>query len=291
MVKSATVSNRGGGVEADRGIDAVAEELLARADPVAETFGELTRRAIDEVLDGPRTGRFDFVELEKTEKTYVGTKLEIVLRSALEFERGPQRDLEIRGEPVDVKWSMTSAWMIPPESRGEIALCIGGLRKLNEFQVGLVRCVSEHVKWPGTGGQRDKKGGLTPAGRAAMRLLVPPTLLPANFVFAMNPAVRHAAMSEPTIQRRVTRLFQEVPYTPIPRDALRTIAKTEGDPVRRVRQDAHAGDPLGGLIVLSHQSGGNAVLQALGHRPLEPGEFMAIQRSDLSSVPRSVWSG
>jgi hypothetical protein len=283
------VATRRSATGRDPGLEAVEEELLKRSGPPGETFAGLIRQAIDEVLDGPRTGRFDFFDLEKTEKTYVGTKLEILLRVALEFERGPQRDLEVAGEPVDVKWSLRSAWMIPPESRGELALCVGGLKNLTEFQVGLVRCLPKHVRWPKTGsGQRDRKGGLTPAGRAAMRILVPATSLPPNFVFAMDAGLRKAAMDEPTIQRRVARLFTALPYTRIPRDALRTVAKTEGDPLRRSRQDAHAGDPVDGLIVLSNQSGGNTVLKALGRDPLAPGDFMAIKRSDLRSVPEPV---
>jgi hypothetical protein len=275
--------------EDDPGLDAVFGDLSRRADPVEDTFGGLIRRAIDEVLDGPRTGRFDFYDLEKTEKTYVGTKLEIVLRTALDFARGPQRDLEISGEPVDVKWSMSSVWMIPPESRGEIALCLGGRRKLTEFEVGLVRCTDQNVNWPLPGrGQRDKKGTLTAAGRAAMRHIVPPAPLPPNFVAAMDPAVRAAAMSEETIQRRVTSLFKQLPYTPIPRDAVRTIAMTEGDPMRRLRQDDHAGDPLDGLIVLSRADGGNAVLAALGITPLAGEEHMAISRADLARVPEPI---
>jgi len=35
------------------------------------------RRALDEVVDGMRTGRWSVDALEKTEKTYIGTKVEI----------------------------------------------------------------------------------------------------------------------------------------------------------------------------------------------------------------------
>jgi hypothetical protein len=96
-------------------------------------------------------------------------------------------------------------------------------------------------------------------------------------------------MNQPTVQRRVTALFQAMPYTPIPRDALRTIAGTEGDPIRRSRQDSHAGDPLDGLIVLSRQWGGNNVLNGLGLAPLRVDEFMAVPRADLKLVPDTVW--
>ena len=60
-------------------LEAVTQRLEGFAGPdVVATFGHAIRQSIDEVLDGPRTGRWGFEQLEKTEKTYVGTKLEIV---------------------------------------------------------------------------------------------------------------------------------------------------------------------------------------------------------------------
>jgi len=87
-------------------------EALAGPSPAAR-FGAAIRQSIDEVLDGPRTGRWAFTQLEKTEKTYVGTKLEIVVRTSLGLEPGAVLDLDIEGEPVDIKWGMNSGWQIP----------------------------------------------------------------------------------------------------------------------------------------------------------------------------------
>ncbi|WP_035354680.1 NaeI family type II restriction endonuclease [Edaphobacter aggregans] len=42
---------------------------------------QLLRRAIDEVIDSARSNRFTLIEIEKTEKTYIGTKIEILLRN------------------------------------------------------------------------------------------------------------------------------------------------------------------------------------------------------------------
>src|SRR6478609_317671 len=111
----------------DPGLNLVAARLrkLAGPDPV-RLFGEAIRQSIDEVLDGPRTGRWDFLHLEKTEKTYVGTKIEIVVRTALGLEPGPNLDLEIEGIDVDIKWAMNSQWQIPREAVGQLCLCIGG---------------------------------------------------------------------------------------------------------------------------------------------------------------------
>jgi hypothetical protein len=73
-----------------RGLDRLKAEL-----PV------LIRQAIDEVVDAPRTGRVHSRELEKTEKTYIGTKVEILVRNFFRLPKGIL-DLTIDGMDVDV---------------------------------------------------------------------------------------------------------------------------------------------------------------------------------------------
>jgi len=269
-------------VEPDPELELVFAHLQALAGPdPAARFGPAIRQSIDEVLDGPRTGRWSFAQLEKTEKTYVGTKLEIVVRASLGLERGDLLDLDIEGHPVDIKWGMNSGWQIPEEAVGRLCLCIGGLRKLSKFQVGLVRCREEYLN---LGANRDRKTTLTAADRdAAMRFLVPPTPLPQSFVAQMDDAVRAEVMAEDTIQARVTKLFTLLPRTPIPRDAIATVARTTGDPMRRIRADTWAGDPLNGMRTLSAQYG-NAVIEALGYPRLGRGEVMSIPQSEIDGL-------
>lgn len=263
----------------DNGLQAVEAQLrtLAGPDPV-ETFGKAIRRAIDEVLDGPRTGRWSMAQLVKTEKTYVGTKVEIVVRSSLGLEPGKILDLDLSGHPVDIKWAMDSSWQIPREAVNQLCLCIGGIDGLSRFQVGLIRCDRALLN---VGENRDRKRTLSAAGRAAMRLLVPSSPLPPNFVEQMDDGVRLAVMSEPSIQARVTRLFTLLPRTPIPRTAITTVARTTGDPLRRVRSDT--GDPLLGMRILSAKYG-NPVIEALGYPRLERDEFMAVPCKEIESL-------
>jgi hypothetical protein len=270
------------GTSSDPVLESVAARIeeCAAPDPAA-TFGDAIRRSIDEVLDGPRTGRWGFEQLEKTEKTYVGTKLEIVLRTALDLEPGPTLDLEIYGNAVDVKWAMNSSWQIPIEAVGEICLCVGGRQDLSRFQVGVVRCDEVHLN---RGSNRDKKRTISKRGRAAMRMLVNDAAIPPNFVADMDGDLRERVMSEPTIQRRVTRIFQELPYEPIPRGAIATIARTTGDPMRRLRADSGADDPLRGMRILSAKYG-NKVVTALGHKPLRKDEFMSVPQAEIESLP------
>jgi hypothetical protein len=256
---------------------------LTASDPVS-VFGRAVRRSIDEVLDGPRTGRWSFAQLEKTEKTYVGTKVEIVVRASLGLEPGPVLDLEIEGRPVDVKWAMNSVWQIPQEAIGELCLCMGGLAGMTQFQVGLLRCDEARLN---PGENRDRKRTVSADGRRMMRMLVEPAAIPPNFVAEMDPTVRADVMSRPTIQGRITALFQMHPYMPVPRSAVRTIARTEGDPMRRLRADTLAGDPLEGMRLLSSQYG-NAIVEALGHPRLSPGSFMSVPQRDIDGLSNEV---
>ena len=272
----------------DEGLARVVAWLLERASDPPDFFGRVLRQSLDEVLDGPRTGRWDFDQLEKTEKTYLGTKVEIVLRTALGLERGGFMDVEIDGQAVDIKWAMNSTWQIPREAVGQLCLCVGGRQRMSQFQVGVVRCRPEFLN---PGQNQDGKKTLSALGRAAMVMLVPPRPLPANFVAAMDPVVRAEVIAEDGIQARVTKLFRMLPGTPIPRQGVRTIARTpEGDPLRRVRADAHGRDPLAGMKILS-QRYGNPLVAALGYELLGPDEFMSVQEEEIARLPEAQRQG
>jgi hypothetical protein len=270
-------------------VDPELEILAARIEKsagksVVETFGMAIRQAVEDTLDGPRTGRWVFDELEKTEKTYVGTKIEILLRAALSFERGRKLDFKINGVDVDLKWAMKSRWQIPNEAVGQLCLCVGGLKDMSAFQVGLIRCLDANLTLIPN---RDGKRTISAAGRKAMRMLVEEAPVPSNFLGRLDAGLRVRVMGERTIQGRVTRLFRELPYEPIPRGAVQTVAQTTGDPMRRVRADAAAGDIFDGMKILSG-SRGNSAVAALGRPPLRRDEFMAVPWEDLEALPRAA---
>jgi hypothetical protein len=264
----------------DPGLEAVVSWLVARTGDPTAFFARVVRKSIDEVLDGPRTGRWDFDQLEKTEKTYVGTKLEIVARTELGVERAEFMDLDIEGHPVDIKWAMASSWQIPREAVGQLCLCVGGISGMTQFQVGIVRCDLENLN---AGTNRDGKKTLSKVGREAMRMIVPPSPISSNFIADMDPNIRDVVMSQPTIQKRVTKLLQSLPGVPIPRNALRTVARTEGDPMRRIRKDTHAGDPLEGYDVLSSKYD-RKLIEALGYPALQKDEFMSVPTAEVEKI-------
>jgi hypothetical protein len=255
-------------------------QMATRGDPAA-FFVSIARQGIDEVLDGPRTGRCLFAELEKTEKTYVGTKLEILIRHALALEHGDRMDVRIAGHDVDIKWAFKSAWQIPREAVGELCLCIGGTRNLSRLQAGVVRCTPDRL---GKGSNQDGKRTLSEDGRRAMSMLFEDVAFPGNFVARMDPTVRGQVMAHRTVQKRIAALARAMPYVPIPRDALCTVGRTTGDPMRRIRRDKNRrSDPLEGMVMLSSQRRKD-VVAALGCPPLGENEFMAVPQSDIDAL-------
>ena len=83
-------------------IDIIRADLLKQSGGIDNFRAEvpkLIRRAIDEVIDTPRTAR---LTLDQTEKTYIGTKIEILIRNYLNIPKG-LLDLKIEGYDVDIK--------------------------------------------------------------------------------------------------------------------------------------------------------------------------------------------
>lgn len=111
-------------------------------------IGQAIRQAIDEVIEGPRTGRWKVDALEKVEKTYIGTRVEIIVRSALGLEKGSTLDYVIVGHEVDAKFTLLKAWMIPQEAVSQLCLLLAADDENLKFSAGLVRTtpdISNHT--------------------------------------------------------------------------------------------------------------------------------------------------
>jgi Restriction endonuclease NaeI len=115
---------------------------------------ETLRRALDEVVDGMRTGRWAVSSLEKTEKTYVGTKVEILFKFDFDLADSPRLDFNIHGVDVDIKCTVLRDWMIPQEAVGELCLLVRIDDKRSKFWIGVVRCDPSKLR---KGLNRDKK--------------------------------------------------------------------------------------------------------------------------------------
>lgn len=228
-------------------------DLLAAAGGTAafeEKLRSFFRSAIDEVIDTARTGRLFLSDLEKTEKTYLGTKFEILLRDWLQLPRGIVLDLLVGGNEVDVKSTTggKSGWMIPPEAIGQ--LCV--LLRVNEANstcaVGLARARPDYLR-PGT--NRDAKTGFSAQGTRNIWWLVLDFPYTPNFWTLIDTDLRQRIMAPRGGAERLAVLFENCTETPVSRVLIASIA-AQDDFMKRIRRNGGARDILApqGIAVL-----------------------------------------
>lgn len=208
------------------------------------------RSAIDEVIDTARTGRFHFSQLEKTEKTYLGTKFEILLRDWMQVPKGVLLDLMIGGREVDVKSTTSgkSGWMIPPEAIDQF--CI--LLRVNEVSakcaVGLVRARGEYLRGATN---RDAKTSFSAAGTGNIWWLVSEYDYTPNFWSQISEEVREQIMSSGKAKERLAAMFETCLGMPISRVQVAAVA-AQDDYMKRLRRNGGARDILAkkGIAIL-----------------------------------------
>ncbi|GAA4205036.1 hypothetical protein GCM10022252_64950 [Streptosporangium oxazolinicum] len=221
-------------------------------------FGEIFRQSIDEVLDGQRTGRFDLATTAKTEKTYLGTKVEILCQVEFNLQRGTRMDYLVNGHEVDAKFSSDgpTKQSIPREAVGHICLLMHADDADQFFSVGLLRVTSD-VLSPGKGNQDGKKA-IIAAGRPKVLWLVRQGQLPENLLLNLPEVTRRAIFDVPVPkgrgkggQKRVNQLFRLVQRRAIRREVVLAVAQQDDGP-KRVR-DARSHLRPEGILVLGHQ--------------------------------------
>ncbi|MBL1080008.1 restriction endonuclease [Nocardia sp. 2] len=235
-------------------------------------FGCVLRQAIDEVLDGQRTGRYDIngENVASTEKTYLGTKVEIVTRAEFSLGFGSVMDYEIAGCPVDAKFTLGRNWTIPLEAVGHICLLMRADDAGGEFQVGLLRISDQRLN---QGKNRDQKRTISKTGRADIRWLVPEGSLPRNLLLNLSrtdPQIVHEIFAASDSHRgsgnggqlRVNELLRRVQGQIIDRNTAITVASQHDGP-KRIR-DARRHLQPEGIVVLGHQKDGPRVARELG---------------------------
>lgn len=230
------------------------------------------RSAIDEVIDTARTGRFFFHQLEKTEKTYLGTKFEILLRDWLQVPRGVTLDLQIGGREVDVK-STTGryGWMIPPEAINQLCILLAVNEADARCSVGLIRARPAYLNG---GFNRDAKTTIAAAGRINIWWMARNFPYTPNFWSLIPDASRIEIMGLRGGTQRLALLFSRHQQLAVSRVQIIAIAQQD-DPMRRVRRGGGARDKLAprGIAIL-YSENDRALMTQLG---LEFGyrEFMS----------------
>lgn len=227
-------------------------DLLSAVDGQAlleEKLRSFFRSAIDEVIDTARSGRFFFSELEKTEKTYLGTKFEILLRDWLQVPRGVRLDLLIGGREVDVKSTTVGhGWMIPPEAIGQFCILLRVNEQDAKCAVGLVRARIEYLN---PGNNRDAKKTITAANRRHIWWLVSDFSYTKNFWSVVSQAHRDQIMASGGGTKRLALLFEKYQQVAISRVQIVAVG-AQDDPMRRIRRGGGARDLLAprGIAIL-----------------------------------------
>ncbi|WP_417712786.1 NaeI family type II restriction endonuclease [Pseudophaeobacter arcticus] len=233
----------------------LANEITARAGGalvLEERFPAMLRRCIDDVIMTPKTGRRAYEELEKTEKTYIGTRVEIELRALLRLPRG-RLDTEILGRDVDIKNTMGSNWMIPTEAIDQPCLLVAADEARARCYLGLIIARPAYLT---TGKNKDGKGAVSAAGFANILWLLCDHPYPANFWRCQDPDLVADIFSHGTGNARMASLFRLIQNSPIARDVVEAVAQQK-DFMRRIRADKGRGtrDMLEqeGILLLSGQ--------------------------------------
>ena len=241
---------------------------------MVERFGAAIRRSFDEVFDGQRTGRYSLTQLSKVEKTYIGTKVEIVIQAEFGLQRGNRMDYLVDGEDVDAKWSIKSGgWMIPTEAVGELCLCMTADDDRSTFSVGIVRADEANLR---TSVNKDKKRRFNDEGIAAMAWLANPDTLAENLLLHLSEETRSAILDyDLSGQQRVNQLFRRVHNKVVRREVVLTVAQQHDGP-KRVR-DARSLLRPEGIVVLGHQGSHRGIAKGLKIEAPPKGSWIAAR--------------
>ncbi len=218
-------------------------------DAFEEKLRSFFRSAIDEVIDTARTGRFFLSDLEKTEKTYLGTKFEILLRDWLQVPKGVYLDLLIGGREVDVKSTTKGyGWMIPPEAIDQFCILLRVDEEKAQCGVGLVKARPEYLR---SGENRDKKTSFSAAGRANIWWLASNFDYTPNFWTVVSDEDRNAIMALGGGTKKIAMLFERYQEMAISRVQIAAVA-AQDDFMKRIRRNGGARDILApkGIAIL-----------------------------------------
>lgn len=253
------------------------EAAVPKGTDIKTLAGQLIRQAIDEVIDAPRTKRLLLAHCEKTEKTYLGTKIEILLRSNLKLKKGRILDLVVDGIEVDIKHSIARSWMIPREAIGRVCLLITEHEQRGQFSLGLLMCRPENLR---IAANQDRKVGVSAEGLARAHWIVRNERYPKNIWIGFNPDLLASILKLRGGTKRLVLLFREYQRRPVPRSAVAAIA-TQLDPMKRIRGNGGARSVLKpeNVAILSGKYHSDLALK-LGLPRLYPDEFISVTPVD-----------
>jgi hypothetical protein len=270
------------------------EAALYRHDPAGDRVARVLRRTLDQLYDGQHTGRWSYDQLMKTEKTHMGTLVEINLQREFEFSDGTTMDYSIAGVEVDCKYSMKmGGWQIPPEAIGHVVLVVWASEQVAQWKAGLIRVAATDLN---LGTNRDSKKTLNKAavGRIHWLWHGHGRLTP-NLFYQLDASTRErifnakARRGNQHGQARVNELFRSVQRRIVRRAELATVAQQD-DFMKRARNDGGAREKLRpeGILVLGHQQLDRMIAEELGIPVPTVGEFVSVRVVPHTEGSRSI---
>lgn len=239
----------------------------------------IAQDAVDYVVDPVTTGRTKISELDNVEKTFVGLKVEHLLRSFLGVQKG-LRDLVIDGVDVDIKNTVGNTWTIPPESytSQEPLLLVMVSEKAETCSLGLILAKEEYLN---VGKNRDAKKAISKIGKDQITWLVKGQAMPDSRWKGLNMDRFRQLREMPGGTLRASTFFSENLGRPVARAVLQSLLHDQLDFMKRIRGNGGARDKLmAERIAIFSGSFDNSFLVQLGHAEIGRGEHMALLLSE-----------
>ena len=267
----------------------IADAIVSRLGSSIE--GVLAERivgAVDFVLDPVRTGRTEVHQLDRVEKTFIGLKVEHMIRDMLDVLPGP-RDLRIDGINVDVKNTIrrTRDWMIPLETyqHEEPVLLIASDPKARTSSMGVMMARHGYLGAE----NRDRKRRVLASAHANIRWIVQDLPWPSSRWQGIDMErfrelrAERGPRGQPAGGRRAARFFRENIGRPVHRSVVMALLHDQYDPMKRLRGNGGARDYLApeGIAILSRHYD-RLLVEKLGLQ-IGRDEFIAIRPTTPSA--------
>lgn len=258
-------------------MESIRDDLLIKTGGLAnftKEVGKIIRDAVDYAIDAPTLYRVSIDDLEPDEKTAVGKRIERMFRFKFGIPRGKSLDIELSGEDVDIKTTMSNKWMFSKSSWNHFNLLIAYNESKAQFSAGLVFVIEEQLGAK----NRDTKRTIKKKYYEKITWIVENSSYPPNFLAFLAPDLLNQITSLPTPNERVNALLAMVQETIIPRHAICSVAN-QVDPLKRLRRNGGARETLwtSGILVLSGTSKSDkAIAQKVLGFSLMNGEFASL---------------
>lgn len=249
---------------------------------LVEMLPSILKDAIDFVLDPAKTGRTKLEELDKVEKTFIGLKVEHFLRDMLGLPKGKRRDLgEVGDVDVDIKNTIGTTWMIPPESyeRSEPCLLIATAKFDGRCWLGIMLAREAYLGAK----NRDGKKSVTAEGKRNIFWLVEDAPYPPSRWDGINMNRFRELRKIKGGTKRAAYFFRENLARVVHRSVVQALLHDQLDYMRRVRGDRrHIGArellaKEGMALLCGHWDNDCEVAAQAGFPDLAADEWVAVQ--------------